>query len=431
MKIIPIASTKQTTVNTLKEACKEVKFSVSSKQLTSYAEVLSVFHYEMPEIKIIDFGDPAIEAEKCLKIVTNDPWLLFGGVIAITDSYKQKTELEQRKDPNFLFILTRDEFEKYAVQIVRILNQHERFLVNRGMTRATDKPLHGSFTSNTDPFEITFYPNLIATYLYNTDRIGEADRSAFQGAMMELLLNAVEHGNCKISYNEKTAWLKAGKDILELVRQKQKDPIINKKRIRITYDIFPEKTRISIKDDGDGFDWQTVLNASFQPGLHGMGIKMAETFVKKLYYNEKGNEVTFEIHNKKNASNIIPAILKGQTVQSLKHLQVVCRQNDESNNLFYICSGRYAVYVNNALMTVLDPSDIFIGEMAFLTNNRRSATIVSIGNGKLIKVSKTRFMKLISRYPHYGVFLSRLLAGRLARQSQESAALKHKLTTII
>ena len=68
--------------------------------------------------------------------------------------------------------------------------------------------------------------------------------------------------------------------------------------------------------------------------------------------------------------------------------------------------------------------------MAFLINDKRSATIVSIGKGTLVKVPKMRFMQLIETYPHYGVFLSRLLAERLVRQSRESASLKNELSML-
>lgn len=430
MKKIPIVSTVVSTVDAMQQACKQSNFSIISQHLHSYTEALSAFRYEMPEIKIIDFGDPVINAEKCLKVVKDDPWLLFGGVIAITNSQEQKTALMQRKEPNFLFVLTRREFEQFIAQIIKILNSHEHFLVNRGMSHPANDREHGSFTSETDPFEVMFYGNLISTYLYNTDRVNEAERSAFQGAMMELLLNAVEHGNCNISYDEKTEWLKQGKDILDLIKIKRMDPLVGTKKVLITYDISPERTQITIKDDGPGFDWRAALDASFEAGLHGMGIKMSQTFVKRLWYNDTGNEVSFEVQNQKNSANLTPAILRDQEIFHFTHLQVVCRQNDESNNLFYIRSGRYAVYVNNTLLTVLTPADIFIGEMAFLTNDRRSATIVAIGKGTLVKVPKMKFMKLIESYPHYGIFLSRLLADRLARQSRESASLKAELKAL-
>ena len=113
MKKIPIVSTVVTTVDAMQQACKQSNFSIISQQLHDYSEALAAFRYEMPEIKIIDFGDPAVHAEKCLKVVKDDPWLLFGGVIAITDSQDQKATLTQRKEPNFLFVLTRNKLLKF------------------------------------------------------------------------------------------------------------------------------------------------------------------------------------------------------------------------------------------------------------------------------------------------------------------------------
>ena len=75
MKKIPIVSTVVTTVDAMQQACKQANFSIISQQLHDYTEALAAFRYEMPEIKIIDFGDPAVQAEKCLKVVKDDPWL--------------------------------------------------------------------------------------------------------------------------------------------------------------------------------------------------------------------------------------------------------------------------------------------------------------------------------------------------------------------
>ncbi|MEL3911975.1 cyclic nucleotide-binding domain-containing protein [Treponema pedis] len=425
MKKVPIVSTVRTTIDAIKYAVGKIE-NIGIVELSNYASVVSFFKYEMPEIKIIDFGDENIDGNACLKIVQEDPWLLFGGVIAITNTNSEKMKLEQQKEPNFLFVCTRRDFEKNAVQIIKILHQQQHFLFNRGMQQQHDAQEHGQFVSDTDPFEIVFYANLIGTYLYNTDRISDEERSGLQSAMMELLLNAVEHGNCDISYEEKNAWLKAGKNMLALIAEKQKNPEIASKKIYITYSISLEKTKIKIRDEGRGFDWKSKLDADFQAGLHGMGIKLAQGFVKNMTYNTIGNEVSFEVINQKNIANLTPAILKSQQVLAFKHMQIVCRENEDSNNLFYISSGRYAVYVDNKLMSVLTPADIFIGEMAFLMNDRRSATVVSIGEGTLVKIPKMNFMNLIESYPHYGVFLSRLLAGRLARQSKVTAKLKEE-----
>ncbi|CEM61759.1 cyclic nucleotide-binding protein [Treponema phagedenis] len=427
MKKFPIVTTVPSTIQAVTEAYRNTKSDIVIQTLSSYEEAVSVFKYEMPEIKIIDFGDPAVDAKSCLKIITDDPWLLFGGVIAITNTASEKATLERQKEPNFLFVATREDFENHSSQIIKIIDRHQHFLFNRGMHNSIEEHEHGNFISNTDPFEIIFYTSLIGTYLYNTNRINDSERTSFQNAMMELLLNAIEHGNCNISYEEKTAWLSQGKNMLDLIAIKQKEPEISKKKVYITYDITPERTQISIRDEGKGFDWRSRLKAEFKPDLHGMGIKIIQNFIQNLRYNDIGNEVSFEIPNQKNVANLTPAILKSQKMLTFKHMQVVCKENEESNHLFYICSGRYAVYVDNKLLSVLTPADIFIGEMAFLLNDKRSATIVAIGEGTLVSIPKMQFMHLIEEYPHYGIFLSRLLAARLAKQSKDAAKLKNQV----
>ena len=162
------------------------------------------------------------------------------------------------------------------------------------------------------------------------------------------------------------------------------------------------------------------------PSTHGMGIRMSVGMVKNLRYNDKGNRVTFDIDTRKHTTNFTPVILKSQEIVWCNHMQVICKEGEETNNLFYISSGQYAVYVGNKLISVLTPNDVFIGEMAFLLDDRRSATVVSIGKGVLIKIPKMKFMQLIERYPYYGIFLSRLLASRLASQSRIVYELKDK-----
>lgn len=428
MKRIPLVSTVKSTIKALTQATLDFE-DVKVVHLETYSETATYFQYQMPEIKIIDFMDGNVEADKVLKIIKADPWLLFGGVIAITNTHEQKMRLDQLKEPNFLFVITRSDFEKHAGQIIKILQKNAFFLQKPYLTSITKKEEEGMFVSDTDPFEIVFYANLLNTYLFNTDRIGSNDRSSLQCVMMELLLNAVEHGNCGISYDEKTEWLSKGQNMLELIAKKRESSEIASRKIYIRYHISKNITTISIEDEGDGFDWKHRMNAELSPSTHGMGIRMSVGMVKNLRYNDKGNRVTFDIDTRQNTTNFTPVILKSQEIVWCHHMQVVCREGEETNNLFYISSGQYAVYVGNKLVSVLTPTDVFIGEMAFLMDDKRSATVVSIGKGVLIKIPKMNFMRLIERYPYYGIFLSRLLASRLAIQSRTIYRLKEKAGT--
>ncbi len=430
MKSIPIISKKASTVAAFRTACGRSAGEFVPVILSKNEEAISYFHYELPEIKIVDFGDGETDARALMKVIHEDPWLLFGGIIAIVNNHQDKTALEKDRDANILLVLRRADFEANVDRILRILTQNKQFLFNRGMQQQMNTNETGSFTSDNDPMDILFYCNLITNYLYNTNRINDEGRAGVQGALMELLLNAVEHGNCKISYDEKTAWLSAGKNMLDLIAEKSKDPRARDKKVYISYDISNLRTRISVRDDGDGFDWRKRLAAELTAGLHGMGIKLAESFVSSVSYNASGNEASFEIANQRDATNSIPIIMQEQQVLNFEDRQIVCRENELSNDMYYIRSGKYAVYVQRKLVTVLTPNDIFIGEMSFLLNDRRSATIMSVGAGSLVKIPKMVFISLIRERPHYGIFLSRLLAQRLVRQSNQTVQIRSEVNRL-
>lgn len=427
MKRIPVVCKTSSSLKAFKTACERSTGEFIPVILDNHDEIISYFKYELPEIKIIDFGDESLTPETLMRVIHADPWLLFGGIIAIVNNHQEKVALDKKRDPNILMILTRKDFEQNAERLLRILTQNMQFLFNRGMQQQMNTNETGSFICDNDAIDILFYCNLITSYLYNTNRINDEGRSGIQGALMELLLNAVEHGNCKISYDEKTAWLADGKNMLDLISTKTKSPEAQGKKVYISYEISNLRTRISVRDDGDGFDWRSRLAKEMEAGLHGMGIKLAESFVSSVSYNEKGNEASFEIANQRNSTNNMPVIMQEQQVLNFGDKQLVCRENDMTNDLFYIISGKYAVYVQRKLVSVMTPNDMFIGEMSFLLNDRRSATIISIGSGSLVKIPKMTFITLIRQNPHYGVFLSRLLAQRLARQSTQTVMIRDEL----
>ena len=167
---------------------------------------------------------------------------------------------------------------------------------------------------------------------------------------------------------------------------------------------------------GEGFDWKArMATRKDGPLLHGMGMKMAGLYVSELRYNDKGNEVSFEMPHQRNESNAIPAIFDQSQELVFEDGQYICSEGEESDYLYYIVSGSLYIYSKGKLVSALTPDDMFMGEMSFLLSNRRSATVVSKGRSVLIRISKQDFVNLIKDSPHYGIFLARLLAQRLAK----------------
>ena len=118
-------------------------------------------------------------------------------------------------------------------------------------------------------------------------------------ALREMIINAIEHGNLAITFDEKTRGLMEG-DYNTFVIKRQNDPRYRDKRVFIEYELTQEKVSYRIRDEGEGFDHRKMrdkqtavdLNESMIP--HGRGIVMTEQFFDLVEYNEKGNEVYLE-----------------------------------------------------------------------------------------------------------------------------------------
>lgn len=109
----------------------------------------------------------------------------------------------------------------------------------------------------------------------------------------ELLLNAVEHGNLSLTYQDKSRLLAADRWEEEVARRLAMPPYAVR-YATVELDREPGEIRLVVKDQGDGFDWRPYLEFSSDRAFdaHGRGIAIArgECF-HRLEYRGNGNEV--------------------------------------------------------------------------------------------------------------------------------------------
>lgn len=156
--------------------------------------------------------------------------------------------------------------------------------------------------------------HLVDDALFWFQTISQAERLAFwfsqccpdpAGARLglhELLINAVEHGNLEINYNEKTI-LKAENTLTAEIKIRfQKVPFKNRKA-SLHFQRLPEQLVFHIVDEGPGFDYDKYLTLSPDRAFanHGRGIAIANHLCfSKLEYIEPGNQVIARINLKDN-----------------------------------------------------------------------------------------------------------------------------------
>lgn len=415
MSKIAIINTDPQLMEVTVKYCQQLDTSFRVIQLEQADKSLEYLKYELPEICVINFADKKIDSTYLIKKIKQDTWLHYGGIIGVYDFDQRNTIFETVKNTNIISLMLKPHYNMHFPRVLRIITQNRQILFQRYIHSQLITNISNSFIINNDPFDINVYSNLLANYLFNLNYINQEIKEKLQLILVELFMNAVEHGNCKISYQEKSEWLNQGKQILDLIKEKNKDPQIRAKKIVYHYKINPLRTMISIKDQGDGFDWQKRIELTGKDNLelHGRGIKMAKIYFPSISYNKKGNEVTLKIEHQKDEINVVPQAFNEQEEIKFNDNEIVFQEGEESDFLYYIVSGKFNIYANNKVISSLSTKDIFLGEMSFLLGNQRSATVRSTGKSVLLKISKKDFLTSIKNNPHYGIFLSRLLAQRI------------------
>ncbi len=119
----------------------------------------------------------------------------------------------------------------------------------------------------------------------------------------EMIINAIEHGNLEISYQEKTRALEEN-NYFELLSKRRTNARYLNRKVRIDSIISADRAVFRITDDGNGFDAQAYLNVNeseaMHIGSHGRGILMTKQVFDEIRYNKKGNQVLLIRYLKKN-----------------------------------------------------------------------------------------------------------------------------------
>lgn len=115
--------------------------------------------------------------------------------------------------------------------------------------------------------------------------------------LTEILINAVEHGNLGISYDEKKH-LKQTETWDDEVKRRLQMPAYRDRKVVARVHRMPAAWQFTITDEGEGFNWQKYMDfdpeRAFDP--NGRGIAMARQLsFSCIEYRGRGNEVAVEV----------------------------------------------------------------------------------------------------------------------------------------
>ncbi len=124
---------------------------------------------------------------------------------------------------------------------------------------------------------------------------GGEDEMNVRLGLLELLMNAVEHGNLEITNEEKEAALDQGLGMAELYAERLARPELAARKVTVAFSQDEEGNREwLISDEGKGFDWRREMERAAAPGLEclcGRGVLLARLVFDELQFLGRGNQV--------------------------------------------------------------------------------------------------------------------------------------------
>lgn len=129
---------------------------------------------------------------------------------------------------------------------------------------------------------------------YNvTDKNEEISIDGLKLGLYEIIVNAIEHGNLEISFEEKKKALQEN-SYSGLLTKRMDKANREGKNVRI-HSIFDKKhIKITVTDCGKGFDYSNLPNQSDPETMlsaHGRGILLASVYYDSVEYKHPGNSV--------------------------------------------------------------------------------------------------------------------------------------------
>jgi PAS domain-containing protein len=127
-------------------------------------------------------------------------------------------------------------------------------------------------------------------------RYAAEDEARFlAGCLREIIVNAIEHGNLQVNFEEKSASMQAGR-YFEMLQERRLDPRYRSRKVVVEYSISAARATFRVTDEGEGFDHSRYAKGAGTPDEdlleHGRGLFITLGAFDTVHFNEAGNQVT-------------------------------------------------------------------------------------------------------------------------------------------
>lgn len=223
-------------------------------------------------------------------------------------------KVRKRSADTIVVVITAFDSENYVVDALRlgaqnylrkpfpiedltgILHKYAEVVANRTLEREIMGMIHERQIKMKIDNRIDLTPNIAVFLLRETaDTISRADWLGVQLGLTELLMNAIEHGNLGISFEEKRkAFSSSPEGLKQLYEERLSDPVIAGRLVTVDFKLDETGCEWVITDSGQGFDWTTIPNPLEKEEMErplGRGIFISRFQFDEMEYIGSGNTV--------------------------------------------------------------------------------------------------------------------------------------------
>lgn len=252
-------------------------------------DALQRIELDVPDIVLTDLHMPEMNGLSLVESIRTSYPLI--PVILMTAQGSEELAVEALKLGAASYVPKRRLGDDLVTTVTHVL---ESAKVNRGQTRLLNRVVQTetTYALPNDVALIQFLVSQMRDMLASMRCFEDNDRLRIGIAVEEALLNALYHGNLEISSDLREESHTAYES---LARERVTQEPYCDRLIHVTMQLTPKFARFVIRDEGPGFDPESIPDPTDPEYLErpsGRGMLLMRSFMDELTYNGTGNEVT-------------------------------------------------------------------------------------------------------------------------------------------
>jgi anti-sigma B factor antagonist len=219
-----------------------------------------------------------------------------------------------------------------------------------------------------------------------------SDVHAIRLSLVEVLMNAIEHGNLGISADQKQAAL-ARDEFEELVDERQRQEPYASRLVTLSYTLTAAYMSITIRDEGLGFDWQAIstmlLADEEMPPSYGQGLLIVRAYMDYCVFHHPGNIVTLvKYFSAARAGTMLPEPEKTscplELATHVRKAALMKSTNTAADNVSFVALSGSINFTSRKTLGNLVSTDLAQGRRHFIFDLNEVTFIDSSGLGVLV-----------------------------------------------